>query len=78
MKKIHPQNSEREGNKKSTPKIGNERILFLGTEEGLTLVQALRSRRSRSLIGDFLLSLSDFSLVGNVIDHGKTSSQTKH
>ena len=47
--------------------------------KGLTLVQALGSRGDRSLlIGWFLLSrLSDFSLVGNITDHGRILYQTK-
>ena len=47
--------------------------------KGLTLVQALGSRGDRSLlIGWFLLRLFDFSLVGNITDHGRISYQTKH
>ena len=46
--------------------------------KGLTLVQALGSRGDRSLlIGWFLLRLSDFSLVGNITDHGRILYQTK-
>ena len=46
--------------------------------KGLTLVQALGSRGDRSLlIGWFLLRLSDFSLVGNITDHGRILYQNK-
>ena len=46
--------------------------------KGLTVVQALGSRVDRSpLIGWFLLRLSDFSLVGNITDHGRILYQTK-
>ena len=46
--------------------------------KGLTLVQALGSRGDRSLLIDwFLLRLSDFSLVGNITDHGRILYQTK-
>ena len=45
----------------------------------ITLVQARGSRGDRSLlIGWFLLRLFDFSLVGNITDHGRISYQTKH
>ena len=44
----------------------------------VTLVQALGSRGDRSrLIGWFLLRLSNFSLVGNITDHGRILYQTK-
>ena len=58
-------------------KVWKWHILLLCTK-GLTLEQALGSRGYRSLlIGWFLLRLSDFSLVGNITDHGRISYQIK-
>ena len=42
MKKIHSQNSELEGKKNPLPKFGNERLLFLGVEKGLTLASSCK------------------------------------
>ena len=47
---------------------------LLHNPKGLTRVQDLRGRGNRSLlIGGFLLRLSDFSVVGNIIHHGSIS-----